>query len=849
MPPEAPLLSSADEPGAREVEARLRAILDSALDALITIDEGGEVVEFNRAAEEIFGYSRDQAIGREMAEIIVPPSLRAQHRRGMEHFLRTGEGPILGHRIEITGMRADGSEFPVELTVTRVHSPTRTLFTGTLRDISDRRRIEGRRAAQYEVTAMLAASASLEEATPKLLEAIGLGLGWEFGQCWTVDAAARVLRWRSAWSLTGRSTAEFEEVSRGIAFAPGIGLPGRVWEEEVPAWLERVSADPNFPRRQAAVEAGWETGFAFPIRTARRIIGVLEFFTAESRPDDDDVLRFTDAIGRQIGDFVDRIEAEREVRESENRYRRILETTNEGIWWIDADARTVYVNERLAAMLGEPSSAMTGRSLVEYLDEPEKEQLKVLLARRRQGIPEQFDMRFRRSDGSPVWAIVSATPVPGPDGEFSGSLAMITDISDRKRAEDFDRFLVEVARVLGSSLDYEVTLKQLTDLAVPRVADWCQVGILSAAGELKMLEVSHVDPAKAEVARTMNERFPPDPEAALGPARVARTGEPELVSEIPDALLEGATRSPEHLEMVRSLGLRSYVCVPMRSRGRILGTITFVSAESGHRYDAADLVFAEQIAGLAAMAIDNARLYRDAQTAIRLRDDFLSIAGHELRTPLSSLFLDIERLARLADGQGGVAGQATPDRVRRSMQRLSRLIDELLDVARLSAGRLTLEPEEIELASFCREAADRFAEDLARRNCRLEIRSNGPGPIIEFWDPNRLDQVVGNLISNAIKYGEGAPIEIALRAEGPDAVIEVRDHGIGIPSADHERIFLRFERAVSNARYGGIGLGLWIASEIVRASGGTISVDSQPGSGSTFQVRLVRHPPEREPGS
>ncbi|MFN2635388.1 MAG: PAS domain S-box protein [Thermoanaerobaculia bacterium] len=838
-PPEATDLISRSVSAA---DARLRAILDSALDALITIDSRGRIVEFNRAAETTFGYTRPEVIGLEMGAVIVPPSLREGHRIGMAHYLRTGEGPILDRRIEITAMRRDGTLFPVELTVTRVPlgAGEAPLFTGALRDITDRKRSEDRRAAQYAVTSILARSGSLEHAGPELLAAIGGGLRWEFGQLWLPDGGGRLLRWEASWSLEPDRFRAFEASSRESTFSAGSGLPGRVWRDGAPAWLEAVTEDPNFPRQNAARAAGIVTGFAIPVRTRDGSIAVLEFFTSEPRQTDEDLLRFVDALGRQIGDFVERYTAENLVRESEDRFRKILETTNEGVWWIDKGSRTIFVNDRMAAMLGTRPDLMLGTTVFDYLDGPQQEEVRAFLQRRQEGISEQFDLQFRRQDGSALWVIVSASPVLGADGRFAGSLAMLTDITARKRAEQADRFLLEVAHALGSSLDTRATLRQLADLAVPTIGDWCQVELVGDDGSLDPIAISHVDPEKVDLARRMNEEYPAGADATLGAPQVARTGEAELISEIPDGLLASAARSPEHLEMLRSLGMVSYVCVPIVLRDTVLGTIGFVSAESGRRYDGADLLLAHRVAALAATAMDNARLYAEAGAAVRLRDDFLSIAGHELRTPLTTLSLDLYRLLRRSDAAGDVETAAIAVKARRAAERLSRQIDQLLDVSRLSAGRMRIEPEELDLAGLTRELIAQHEDELARKGSRLDLRIQEP--VVGVWDRRGMEQVVGNLLSNAIKYGEGRPIGVELRSEGPDAVLGVRDHGIGIAPQDAGRIFERFERAVSDRHFGGLGLGLWIANEIVRASGGTLEVKSAPGEGSTFTLRIPLMP-------
>jgi signal transduction histidine kinase len=232
---------------------------------------------------------------------------------------------------------------------------------------------------------------------------------------------------------------------------------------------------------------------------------------------------------------------------------------------------------------------------------------------------------------------------------------------------------------------------------------------------------------------------------------------------------------------------------------------------------------------------------RYAESAMGARDEFLSVASHELRTPLTSLRLEVANLLRLAR-RNELASDARllarVEKIDAQTARLHRLIDELLDASRISAGRLELELEEVDLAEVAEEVGLRFRDEAARLGSRLVVRA--PLAAVGYWDRGRVDQVISNLVANAIKYGEGKPIEVAVETTEDRAVVRVRDGGVGIALGDHERIFGRFERAVSSRNYGGIGVGLWTVKQIVDALAGSVSVDSQPGMGATFTVALPR---------
>jgi signal transduction histidine kinase len=242
------------------------------------------------------------------------------------------------------------------------------------------------------------------------------------------------------------------------------------------------------------------------------------------------------------------------------------------------------------------------------------------------------------------------------------------------------------------------------------------------------------------------------------------------------------------------------------------------------------------VARRAALAVAHARLLHDAQAAARAREEFLQVASHELRGPLGTLRLGVQILLR--DHHAGSSKSPEPRlrMIERQAERLVRLADALLDVSRITSGRLSLAREEGDLAALVREVVARYAEEASDAGCALTC--DVPGPVRAAFDASRIDQVLSNLVSNALKYGHGQPVHVALAAAEGSARLSVADRGIGIEPADQARIFGRFERAVSGRHYSGLGLGLWIVHQIVAGHGGRIEVTSAPGAGSTFAVEL-----------
>ncbi len=399
-----------------------------------------------------------------------------------------------------------------------------------------------------------------------------------------------------------------------------------------------------------------------------------------------------------------------------------------------------------------------------------------------------------------------------------------------ERAARRSRFLADAGKALSTSTDYEPTIAEVAALAAREVADACLVLLLEPKGPTWI--VGDSDPARgARVAARLK---------GEGPASTGPLGVPAAIARAAPAWGDGAGApapgaSAAAREVLVELEARAYLTVPLFARSQPLGAIVLLNGDDAGAFEPEDGPLAEDLARLVAAAIDSSRLYLRAQEAVAARDEFLSIASHELKTPLTSLILHSDSL-RLATRRGAVDQVAAKvDLIRRSANRLSRLVTSLLDISRIGAGRLDLESEEMDLAELAREVADRFEEEARRAGCtiRLELEP-APG----CWDRARLDQVLTNLLSNAIKYGPGEPVDLRVRSKGGRAVLSVRDRGIGIPEADQRRIFERFERAVSRRNYGGFGLGLWIVRQIVEAQGGTVRVESAPGGGSTFTVEL-----------
>jgi signal transduction histidine kinase len=394
--------------------------------------------------------------------------------------------------------------------------------------------------------------------------------------------------------------------------------------------------------------------------------------------------------------------------------------------------------------------------------------------------------------------------------------------------------LSNMSKTLATSLDYETTLRNVVELALPTLGDFGFFDVVESTGDVRRIARAHENPElEAALAQTKWVRSERQDKILCA----LSSGQSGFHPEIDDAWLIDVATSPEHLAVMRELSFRSMVTVPLAYRDRTVGALTLFFSRSQRRHSDADLRLAEELARRAAAAVENARLFKEAQEAIAIRDDFLSIASHELNTPLTALQLQVQSLKRHAMAEN--RNEKLVERLTKTeghVGRLEKLVNELLDVSRITGGRLRIDPAEMDLTSTARDVTERLAAHAAAH--RSTIVFGADRPVVGSWDRMRIEQVVVNLINNAVKYGAGKPIEVNVGTAGGSAFLSVRDEGIGISPDDEERIFGRFERAVSQRHYGGFGLGLWIARQIVEAHHGSIRFERPADAGTRFVVEL-----------
>ena len=413
-------------------------------------------------------------------------------------------------------------------------------------------------------------------------------------------------------------------------------------------------------------------------------------------------------------------------------------------------------------------------------------------------------------------------------------------VADLRRTETAQRFLSETSKHLAESLDYRTTLGRISRLAVPAIADWCVVDLVED-GTLRRVSVAHTDPDKESLAYELQKRYPTDPDASTGIPNVLRTGRSEWHPEITDAQLSATARDAEHLQILRELGIKSYVIVPMASRTEVFGTIALVTTNSGRRYSEGDVMVAEDLGRRAATAIENARLYTDAQNAIQIRERVLAIVSHDLRNQLGVVSMGANLLSRKASALDGPELEKPIETIQRTANSMQHLVGDLLDMASIQAGRLSFERQPTKIRPILQESCEQL-EPMARDKS-LSLSADLAVDAIEvLCDRDRILQVLANLLGNAIKFCEaGDAVTLRAEARDGDVLIAVSDTGPGIPRDELQSIFEAY-RTIERQGQGksGTGLGLYITKGIVQRHGGHIWVESELGVGTTFFFTLPR---------
>jgi signal transduction histidine kinase len=441
--------------------------------------------------------------------------------------------------------------------------------------------------------------------------------------------------------------------------------------------------------------------------------------------------------------------------------------------------------------------------------------------------------------------MVRARLLPGESPADDLVVSAFQDITSLKRSETRLKVLAEASAILSESPEYQGTLQRMADVCVPELADWCVVDVLEWTRGVTRLAVAPTDPDGLALAQEVWRRWPTDHARAGAVHEMVARRRPLVFERVTDEVLMGVAQDDEHLTALRRLNIRSALIVPLPARGEVLGALTLVHSMSGRRFEQADVDLAADLGRRAGAAIDAARLVWETQENARLRDEFIAVASHDMRTPLAA----VRGYAQLAARH--LERAETPDRdqlarwlgdIDASVDRLGHLVSELLDATLVRAqGSVPLQVSSVPLSAVVDDVVERHRPLAASHRFRVEVEGDEP---TGMWDASRLGRVLDNIVDNAVKYSpEGGAVGIRVGQVGELAYVAVTDEGIGIAPADREMIFNPMFRGNNAGGVAGTGLGLAGSRRLVELMGGTIEVESQLGQGSTFTVRLPLEPP------
>jgi PAS domain S-box-containing protein len=850
-------------------EERFRLLVENVKDyALFMLDPRGTVVTWNSGAERIKGYTANEIIGEHFSRFYPGGDERAAKCQ-MELDTATHVGRFEDEGIRV---RKDGSRFWANVIITALRDETGKLvgFAKVTRDLTERKAAEEQRLrlgelarerirALSELAENLAATLSVEEVGRAVTEKGKALVHADICSLSVFDEDHRTLRLVADFGFDAALRERFRVLTResgGRLYDIGSGASDGVWIDDVEQHADDDLSLPISEGEGSKVRTvAW---LSLPVEGGS--MGLLGVGYREAHVFSEEERQFISTVARQAAQSLARarrIMTERLSSAIAERLRASLATTLQSI----GDAVIATDALGTVAMMNRVAETLTGWSEAEARGKPLLEVFHIVNEQTRALVPSPVEKVLETGgivglanhtvliarDGREVPIDDSGAPIRGEDGVIQGVVLVFRDVSERKLEESRRTFLAEATSILSQSLDYEITVERVAHLAVPRLADWCAVDIV-VEGEArpKRLAVAHIDPEKIELAKELDAKYPPRADAPNGVPNVLRSGRSELYSNIPDELLVEACVDEEHLRLARALRLRSAMVVPLVWKGRVLGAMSFVFAESGRTYTNADLELAEELARRCANAIENSRLFtseqrarHSADTANRAKDEFLAVVSHELRTPLNAI-MGWAQLLTQPDFDDRRRRRAL-ETIERNALAMAQLIEDLLDMSRVISGKLRLNVEKVELARVVEAAVDTARPAANAKGIEIVTNFDFPIPFL-MGDATRLQQVVWNLLSNAVKFtSKGGRVDVVLRA--PDSAVEVAvsDTGSGIAPAFLPFVFEAFrqEDAGATRLRGGLGLGLAITQELVELHGGSVTAASAgTGQGATFTVRL-----------
>lgn len=530
------------------------------------------------------------------------------------------------------------------------------------------------------------------------------------------------------------------------------------------------------------------------------------------------------------------------IRQSEARFRGLLEAAPDAMVIVNEEGRIELINQRVEDWFGYERSELVGKPLELLMPERFREphlrhRLRYFQAPKKRPMGAGLELFARRKDGSEFPVDISISPMRSEHGTLV--MASVRDISQRKKLEYQLRFQLSVSRAMAESIDYNTGLNRLVALIVPEVADWCAVVSTQDSAALKLECVAHRDSSKIPLFEELMREYVPNPKAARGLEHAITTGKSVLIPAVTDALWEIAGPNEHLRDKIDLLGFEAYVIIPLNAHGRRLGALIMGQGESHRRFDAEDLPFYEGLSYRAALSIDKARLFQEAQSAIHSRENILAVVSHDLKNPISAISLNAELLSALPSIDDTTRTQVNKicQNVTQSVRLMNQLVGDILDLAKIQEKRLRIQPKKQEVGPAVYDCTEMMKAAAGLKSQKIVIDLDSAVPLLSF-DRVRFNQVMLNLLSNAIKFTPPTgTITVQSKRLDREVQFSVSDTGPGIPAECRAHLFERFWQAKETASQG-VGLGLSIAKGLVEAHGGQIWVETADGKGSTFLFTL-----------
>lgn len=840
-------------------ESVFRLVVDEAKEyAIFLLDPNGRIESWNPGAAIIFGRPAEETIGQSFSILFTEADrLAAVPERELETAREKG-------RAEDTRwhLRRDGHAFFADGVTTTIRDENGVAigFAKIARDITDRYRTQQRLAAQLALTKLLNQDEPVAETARRVMQTVCENLRWQMGALWQVDEATGRMHCVDEWHEASISDDVATELTKGLTFARGEGLPGQVWESGHAVWVTDLHS-PRYPRASRAIDAGIQAAFAFPILHEGHVQGAMEFFSREAREPDQALLPAMTLIGSQIGEYMERRKTAVALHESEARYRVVSDTASDAIFTIDEDSRILFCNPAVERHFGYQPEELVGQNLEIII--PER-----FRAAHRGGIARYLKTHRRHIswDGVELPGLHRnghEFPLEITFGEWTvGSRTIFTgfarDISERKRAaEELQRLLKQEqeARTEAESVRAQLERRADEEAAFRHLAS-------ALAGAVEMSDVLHEITNRAtQVTRAdgvyVEKIIGPNKQVEViastgrgAPARGLRVAFPGSMTE---EILNGG--EPVILTDMRTFGksMAPYLAdtcpscevlvTPLIAEEEPLGSLVLLNGkQSGRVFRDSDVVRARTLGDLTSLALRRVRLMEQereakerAEAAVRVRDETLGIVSHDLRNPLTKIGLSADLLL-----QAPVEEQhELVETIRAAARQMQRLIQDLLDVARLETGRFSVDMKITPAEPLVRYACESNQPIGEQR--RQTIICNVEGNLGNICaDRDRIVQVFSNLIGNAMKFTpERGTITVDARTEGRHVEFRVRDTGPGIPDADLKNLFRAYWQAKKTAHMGA-GLGLAIVRGIVEAHGGRVWAENASGGGAVFTFTIPK---------